>query len=286
MISCDAFAQTRACLERLRATRDPRHPTELLFVDNGSTDGSAEFLAAQPDVSLIRNPSNLGAPHARNQAIPHAQGEYVVFLDNDAMVTPDWLARLLYHAEVDPRSGCISPTADRAAHGQQIAMNCANDPDSIAEFARGISRNLNRQHFHSTVLASFCLLVPRRVLDAIGGFDERFSPWGYEDDDFTLRAALSGFKNRCARDVFVRHEAYSGVRKLERHAEHLQANAERFATKWGLPVNDTNKSDSRLAPLHARHWSRDKLHIPIVSAAGHAAALPKPARLDPTSQTS
>jgi len=277
VVSFDALEQTRACLERLRETRDPRHPTEIVFVDNGSRDGSAEYLAAQPDVRLLRNDENLGAPRARNQALPHARGEYVAFLDNDCMVTPGWLARLLYHAEVDPRSGCIAPTSDRAAHGQQIAMSCADDPLAIAEFAQRISHDLDRQHFHAPVLASFCMLVPRRVLEAIGGFDERFSPWGYEDDDFTLRATLAGFTNRCARDVFVRHQAYAGRAKLERHAELLEANWRRFAAKWGLPEDAREQNDARLAPILERQWPATQLRIPIDVGAAQAAALPQPA---------
>lgn len=286
VISCDALEQTKACLERLRATRDPAHPTEILFVDNGSSDGSVEYLEAQADVKLLKNAVNLGAPRARNQALPHAHGEYIVFLDNDAMVTPDWLARLLYHAEVDPRSGCIAPTADRAAHGQQVSMNCANDPESIAVFARELSKALHRQHFHTPVLASFCLLVPRRVIEAIGGFDERFTPWGFEDDDFTLRAALAGFRNRCARDVFVRHEPYNGRRKLERHSEHLRANWDRFAAKWGLAPEDATKNDSRLTPILARSWAREELRIPVACGTNQPALLPQPVRQDSTSQRS
>jgi hypothetical protein len=65
VVSYDALDKTRRCLEALRASSDPRHPTEFLFVDNGSRDGSAEWLAAQPDVELIRNADNTGAPHAR-----------------------------------------------------------------------------------------------------------------------------------------------------------------------------------------------------------------------------
>ena len=276
VVSFDALEQTRACVERLRETRDTRHPTEIVFVDNGSRDGSAEYLAAQADVKLLRNRENLGAPHARNQALPHARGEYVVFLDNDCMVTPEWLHRLLYHAEVNPRSGCIAPTADRAAHGQQVAMNCADDPVSIAEFAARVSRELDRQHFHAAVLASFCLLVPRRVLDVIGGFDERFSPWGYEDDDFTLRATLAGFQNRCARDVFVRHQAYAGRGKLERHAELLEANWRRFAGKWGLGAEAREKNDSRLTPILERQWPNEHLRIPVETGDLRQAPLPQP----------
>ena len=277
VVSFDALEQTAACLARLRETRDPNHPTEIIVVDNGSRDGSAEFLAAQADVSLLRNESNVGAPRARNQGLAHARGEYVVFLDNDAMVTPDWLARLLYHAEVNPRSGCIAPTSDRADHGQQITLDCAPDPQSIAAFAQRVARDLNRQHFHGPVLSSFCLLVPRRVLAAIGGFDERFSPWGHEGLDFTLRATLAGFQNRCARDVFVRHETCTHARKLERLSELLQASWARFTAKWGLEPAALNRGDQQLAPVLARHWSVRELHVPIDNAANHPAALPQPA---------
>lgn len=284
VVSYDALEQTRACLERLRDTREDGFPTEIFFVDNGSTDGSAEFLAEQSDVRLIANATNLGAPHARNQALPFARGDYVVFLDNDAMVTPEWLSRLCYHAEVNPRSGCVAPTSDRAAHGQQVAMDCADDPRSIAQFARGVSQRLNRQHVHGVVLASYCLLVPRHVLDAIGGFDERFSPWGYEDDDFTLRATLAGFSNRIARDVFVRHEAYKGRRKLERHGELLAENWRRFAMKWQIPVEAANQSDQRLLPILERHWREEELRVPLATSARSAAPLPRQRRVEDESR--
>lgn len=284
VVSFDAIEQTKACLTRLRETHDENHPTELIFVDNGSSDGSAEFLEAQSDVKLVRNHANFGAPRARNQALAHTHGEYVVFLDNDAMVTPDWLARLLYHVEVNPLSGCIGPTSDRVANGQQIALDCPREPASIANFARCISRDLNRQHFHAPLLSSFCLLVPRRVLDAIGGFDERFSPWGYEDDDFTLRATLAGFQNRCARDVFVRHELYSGLRKLERHAELLKTNWERFAAKWKLAADAASTSDQQLAPALARNWSVDELRIAIDCGASQPTLLPQTSALNALSK--
>ena len=52
----------------MRRGADDRYPQEILIVDNGSTDGSAEWLEAQPDIKLVRNPYNFGAPRARDQA--------------------------------------------------------------------------------------------------------------------------------------------------------------------------------------------------------------------------
>ncbi len=241
VLSHDHLAMTQRCIEALRAAADPRHPTELIVVDNGSCDGSAEWLAAQPDVLLIRNERNLGAPAARNQGLQAATGDWLVVMDNDAIVTPGWLRRLLHHAQVDGQAGCIGPVSNRAAHGQQVEFAGGTDAASLQRFADAwyvAEPGASQPH---NMLSSFCLLFSRRVLLAIGGFDPRFSPWGYEDDDFTLRAALAGFANRIARDVFVRHEHYEGA-KAERHQELLLANWRRFAQKWGgdpdLPHGD------------------------------------------------
>lgn len=169
-------------------------------------------------------------------------------MDNDAIVTPGWLRRLLHHAQVDAKSGCIGPVSNRAAHGQEIPFAAGTDAASLQRFADGIHAAYARKGQPHNVLTSFCLLFRREVLDAIGGFDERFSPWGYEDDDFTLRASLAGFRNRIARDVFVRHEHYEGE-KAVRHAELLLRNWRRFAEKWAgtpdVPYGDSAAVEER-----------------------------------------
>ena len=261
VVSHDALDQTRRCLEALRASREAAHPIEIIFVDNGSRDGTAEYLAEQPDVRLVANAENLGAPCARNRAIPLARGDWVAFLDNDALVTPGWLGRMLYHGEADPLVGCVCPVSDRAAHGQQIRYAGTSDPDALRAFADQRAGAWRRRARYGCLFTSFCVLVRRDVVETIGGFDERFSPWGFEDDDFSLRAHLAGFRSRVALDVFVRHEAYAGVKKT-RHEGLLERNWKRFASKWAGAVPTPEYGDySLLAPVLARSWSEEELYV-------------------------
>ena len=108
---------------------------EVVVVDNGSTDGTAEFLEKQADVRLIKNLENLGAPKARNQGIEAASGDQLVFMDNDVMVSPGWLGRMLYHLHASPVSGCVGCLSDRAAQDQQLAYPGDSSLESITVFA-------------------------------------------------------------------------------------------------------------------------------------------------------
>jgi GT2 family glycosyltransferase len=271
VVSYDALAKTRKCVEALRAAADPRHPTELIFVDNGSRDGSAEWLAEQRDVTLIRNAANRGAPAARNQALARVRGEFVVVMDNDAIVSPGWLRRMLRHACADASSGCVGPVSDRAAHGQQVPFDGATDLASLAAHAEAWARANEGRSRIQNLLTTFCLLMRREVLDAIGGFDERFSPWGFEDDDFTLRSALAGFRNRVALDVFVRHEHYGDAAKSARHDELLRRNWSLFADKWGGPKDARYGDYAAVQGAFTRRFARAELRIPLPEP---AAALP------------
>lgn len=259
----DAIDQTRRCLDALRAARDEDFPTELVFVDNGSSDGTPDFLAAQDDVRLIANDANLGAPRARNQGLAVATGDAVVFMDNDVVVTPGWLARLQYHAQVDARSGVIGCVSDRAAHNQQVDYGGDSTPATLAPFADARAAEFARQHRPQALMTSFLILARREVIERIGGFDERFSPWGFEDDDFTLRACLAGFRNRVALDVFVRHEPYQGTAKSRAHAGLLQRNWTRFAAKWSLPAGTAYGDYTALDAVPRETWTDDLLHAPI-----------------------
>ncbi len=264
LVSCNARDDTRGCLESLRATRDERFPMEILVVDNGSDDGSVEYLRAQPDVSLIENRSNEGAPRARNQALARTRGDWIVVLDNDVTVYPGWLERLRYHAEIDPAVACVVPVADRAAHGQQIEAPSPDDPTALAEFAAARAQEAHRQAIYCQIFSSLCVLIRADVIRQIGGFDERFSPWGFEDDDFSLRVHLAGHRSRMALDVFVHHASYTGP-KAERHDALLERNWQRFAEKWGGSRNHTYGEYSFLAPVIARSWEVRSLRVPLSS---------------------
>lgn len=233
MVSYNALSMTQDCIGSLRRNQDPDWPTELVVVDNGSTDGSAEWLLAQPDVELIDNAENRGAPAARNQALARGYGEWVCFLDNDIIVTEGWLERAHYHGAVDPRVGCICFVAQRASKDQQVAYSGDGSPAQIEAFAKERLKDFHRKGKNTSLFASFGVLVRNEVIETIGGFDERFSPWGFEDDDFAMRSLSAGFKNRVAQDVFVYHAPYPDAAKGQRHANHMQANWEAFVNKWG-----------------------------------------------------
>ena len=92
------LAFTRQCLAALKS--HTRRPWELIVVDNGSTDGTPDYLAGVSDmasvpVTVITNATNRGFPAAINQGLKAARGEYLVLLNNDVIVTDGWLEQLI-----------------------------------------------------------------------------------------------------------------------------------------------------------------------------------------------
>ena len=113
-----------------------RAPYELILVDNASTDGTVEYLAsvasevnhrdteAQRRVVVIRNETNRGFAAGCNQGLGRARGEYLVLLNNDTVVTPNWLEGLIALALADwPKIGMTGPVTSWAAAPQQVAID-------------------------------------------------------------------------------------------------------------------------------------------------------------------
>jgi GT2 family glycosyltransferase len=104
IIPCwNQLESTRHCLQAL--FRHTRRPFELIVVDNGSNDGTGTYMegiadAAPVPVTVITNPTNRGFPAAVNQGLRLARGEYLVLLNNDAVVTDGWLDQLVALAEM------------------------------------------------------------------------------------------------------------------------------------------------------------------------------------------
>src|SRR5262245_14197135 len=105
---CGQLEYTKLCVPSvLRYSRDP---AELIFVDIGSLDGTAEYLAgvqaaARMRVEVVRTPTDLGISDACKEALSRARGEYVVLLNNDTVVTEGWLDKMIALASVSPVHG-------------------------------------------------------------------------------------------------------------------------------------------------------------------------------------
>jgi GT2 family glycosyltransferase len=96
IVNLDGKDYLKDCLESIKELEYPASALEIIVVDNGSTDGSVDFLKeSYPDVKIIENPSNFGFAKANNQAAEAAAGEYVAFLNNDTRVDKNWLIELL-----------------------------------------------------------------------------------------------------------------------------------------------------------------------------------------------
>src|SRR6185437_6497170 len=111
VLTWNSYEITRDCLLSLRKVDYPNF--EVVLVDNGSADSSPETLAREfPEVTLIRNPKNLGFTGGNNVGMRNVLSrgtDYVLLLNNDTVVAPDFLAELVEVAESNPRIGVLNP---------------------------------------------------------------------------------------------------------------------------------------------------------------------------------
>ncbi|WP_114783729.1 glycosyltransferase family 2 protein [Botryobacter ruber] len=186
-------------------------PSEIFVVDNNSTDGSVEMVAAKfPEVKLIANTGNVGFSKANNQAIEASTGEYVLLLNPDTVVQETTFRKCLAFMDEHPDAGGLGvkmidgagkflPESKRGLPTPMVAL-C-----KIAGISRLFpkSRTFGRYHLgflppdelHEVeVLSGAFMLMRRETLDKVGLLDESFFMYG-EDIDLSYRIVLGGYKN-------------------------------------------------------------------------------------------
>jgi GT2 family glycosyltransferase len=175
---------------------------EVIVVDNASTDGAATMVADEfPEVILIRNPENAGFARASNQAADRASAPYLFFLNNDTIVPPHSLGRLVAFAEAHPQVGMIGPRLRDGAGHLQISFRRRPTLKAMMHRAAllrwtGLFRraydDYRRDGFESDgvrrveVLMGAAVLMPRSVYRQCGRWDEDFR-FGVEDVELSIR---------------------------------------------------------------------------------------------------
>ncbi len=245
IVTHDQLAYTRACVDSVRLRTDG--PYELVFVDNGSTDGTPDYLRSVPGAKVVLNPDNRGFPAAANQGLRAAAGDQVVLLNNDTVVTTGWLARLLRALHSGPRVGLAGPCSNYVSGEQQVPAGY-DDLADLDGFAWDRGKAHDRVTEDTDRLVGFCLLVRRAVLDEVGLLDERFGVGCFEDDDYCRRALGAGWRAVIARDAFVHHfggRTFAGAGVD--FAGLMRRNEQLFRDKWAAPAAETTETTSGVA---------------------------------------
>ena len=218
---CGNEKVTRECIESVEKNTND---FEIIIIDNGSVPAFAW------DGKVIYNIGNYGFPAAVNQGIKLAIGEVIVILNNDTIVTPNWLEHLTAHFD---KFDMVGPVTNNISGPQQIELDVSLDKDNLNAVAADIySKNYEKAYaFHRLVF--FCVAIKKEVFDKIGLLDEQFSPGNFEDDDFCLRAIEAGYRLGIAQDAFIYHIGSVTHKSLNLNvAELLEGNRVKFEAKW------------------------------------------------------
>ena len=193
--------------------RDSRHPVDVFVVDNGSSDGTAEYIRNHfPEVMLHCTGENYGFGKANNIGLEYALAngyDYAYLLNQDAWVFPDTFDRLLEAHDAHPEYGILSPvqmTASMERPDPRFKVKCLDKELSTYESGRIYDVDF--------VMAAHWL-VSRRCILSTGGFSPAFRHYG-EDDNFIHRSLWKGFKIGFLAGTYAVHDRE--LRSTPKHA--------------------------------------------------------------------
>ena len=222
---------TKDCLASVEAFTPEEH--EIIFIDNGSTDGTAQYLQfhMKPHWKLIVNEKNEGFTKACNQGMQLASGSEILLLNNDTLVSPEWLKGLLECLYSADDVGIVGPRTNFASGAQQVNEGTYNEAEEYIKFTKDFRKTFRKLYLPRYRIIGMCFMFKRTLMEKIGYFDELFSPGNFEDDDYCLRSMEAGYRNMICSDVFIHHHG-SKSHDMTTFAELLRINEKKFLDKW------------------------------------------------------
>ena len=189
------FQFTHACLSALEQYHDGIS-IEVIVVDDCSTDATPELISKIPGLVYLRNDSNSGFTVSCNHGAKAASGEYLLFLNNDTMVTRGWLKALLETFANHPATGLVgSKLVYPDGRLQEAGGIIWRDGSG---WNRGKFQDANDPEYNYLRQVDYCsaasLMIPRNLFLELGGFDLRYAPAYYEDTDLAFRVREHGRK--------------------------------------------------------------------------------------------
>ena len=242
---------TRVYLESLERTLR-RWQYEVIFVDDGSTDGTREFLQtlSEPRYRVVLNEQGLGFAANNNFAARLARAPLLCLLNNDTVLLPRWLEPMARLARLLPDVACVGNVQREPVSGLIDHYGFYFREDGVPVHAgKNASFAPRESYLQWSAVTAACCVVRREMFLGLGGFDESYKN-GLEDVDFCLRAGLKGFRHFVAnRSTIYHHVSASPGRKA-----HEEANLALFLQRCGAYLSGEGRKRRTVADAQAEGW--------------------------------
>lgn len=224
VLNYNGLTHLKDCFSSLKKIDYPDELLELMLVDNASTDGSVEYIQSHyPQVSLVRNQQNLGFGSGNNIGAREATGQYVVFLNNDMWVEPQFLRGFVKVVQSDPDAVCAGA---KILNWDGTRFDFAGSASHFAGYAyqEGMDKPFMPDQFTSIkpmlLACGGAMLISRQVFLEVGGFDDDYFMF-YEDSDLGWRLWLMGYKVVFAPDAIVHHRHHGSASNLSNYRKQV-----------------------------------------------------------------
>ena len=225
---------TKNCIESIIKNTD--YPYRLILTDNGSGPETKKYLESLKndprlkghDYTLIRNEENLGATKALNQGLAVSKGNYAMILNNDTLVTKGWLSEMVRVAEASKDIGIVNPNSNNLGLRKPWWV-------SLEKFSEALMNKYKGQYMEMATAVGFCYMVKREVIDKIGILSEEYGLGNFEETEYAIRAARSGYKSVFSKASYVWHKEHASFDLIDDFEEMFTKNQKMFYEMFGKP---------------------------------------------------
>lgn len=226
--------KTEACVKNILKYTDDT-PYELWLIDNGSVENEILEFYKSVDYAakkIIRITKNISAVFAMNAMMHAVTSEYFVFVNNDVIVTKNWLKNLLICAESNPKIGAVCPVSTNISNRQEETLGGFADLEEMQEKAAVFNQSDKNKWEERLRIVPTATLYRREAVDEVGVFDVGFQH-DFGDDDYFFRMRRAGYQLIVSRDTFVHHNHEMKERDLSgMESRRFERGKESFRRKY------------------------------------------------------
>jgi len=207
-------------------------PTRLMIIDNGSRDGTKNFLHSLQSTNncqfrIILNEDNKGFVEGMNQGISESTAPYTCLVNNDVIFSKGWLKEIISVFEKNKKIGFLNPNSNNL--GTKVFQG-----ETIDNFAKCLYERFKGEFMELPFCIGFCMIIKKEVIERVGGLSEEFKPMFFEDTDYGMKVQQAGYLIGVAKAAYVWHQEHGSFKQWPKGKEEAFVNSRKtFTKKWG-----------------------------------------------------